>query len=125
MSTAFHCSNPGHRLDDGFGLGSHRNGDIFGYRHRSVHLFDLCSGTQFWHVQRDGNRCDHIHFRHLHNTTSYNVGLNAGNGSGATVTNRMMSGSSGATLPYTLYRDAARTSNWGQTSGTDTVAGVG
>jgi spore coat protein U-like protein len=57
--------------------------------------------------------------------TTYNVGLNAGNGSGATVTDRKMTGPNGATLNYGLYRDAARTTNWGNTAGTDTEPGTG
>lgn len=57
--------------------------------------------------------------------TPYNVGLNAGNGSGATVTDRKMTGPNGATLNYGLYQDAARTTNWGNTVGTDTEPGTG
>lgn len=58
------------------------------------------------------------------NTTNYNVGLNAGLASGATVSTRRMS--SGANrLSYSLYSDASRTLNWGQTVGTDTVTGTG
>jgi spore coat protein U-like protein len=54
----------------------------------------------------------------------YYVGLNAGTSSGATVTTRkMVSGSN--TLSYALYSDNARTINWGNTVGTDTVAGTG
>jgi spore coat protein U domain-containing protein, fimbrial subunit CupE1/2/3/6 len=58
-------------------------------------------------------------------TTTYNVGLNAGTASGATVTNRSMTGSGGALLGYKLFRDSAHTLNWGNTVGTDTVAGTG
>ncbi len=58
------------------------------------------------------------------NTTPYNVGLNAGLGTGATVTNRKMTGSS-AVLNYGLYQDSAESVNWGQTVGTDTVTGTG
>ena len=58
------------------------------------------------------------------NTTPFNVGLNAGTGSGATVTNRLMS-SGGSTIGYALYRDAGRTQNWGNTVGTDTQSGTG
>jgi spore coat protein U-like protein len=58
------------------------------------------------------------------NATPYNVGLNAGTGTGATITNRKMT--SGAnTLTYQVFRDAARTQNWGNTVGTDTVVGTG
>lgn len=59
------------------------------------------------------------------NTTAYQVGLNAGATSGATVTTRQMAGPSAAVLNYALYRDAARTQNWGNTAGTDTVSGTG
>lgn len=54
----------------------------------------------------------------------YTVGLNAGTGSGATVATRKMT--SGAnTLNYSLYQSALRTTVWGTTVGTDTVAGTG
>lgn len=59
------------------------------------------------------------------NTTPYNVGLDAGTSTGATVTTRAMTGPGGATLGYALYSDGARTVNWGNTVGTDTVAGTG
>ncbi|MHB1494793.1 MAG: Csu type fimbrial protein [Acidithiobacillus sp.] len=59
------------------------------------------------------------------NTTGYNVGLNAGTSSGATVTTRKMTGPAGATLAYALYQDSAHTINWGNTVGTDTVSGTG
>jgi spore coat protein U-like protein len=58
------------------------------------------------------------------NTTPYNVGLNAGLGTGATVTTRKMTGG-GTTVNYTLYRDAGYTQIWGITVGTDTVSGTG
>lgn len=58
-------------------------------------------------------------------TTPYSIGLNAGNGSGATVTNRKMTGGGGATIKYSLYSDSTRTTNWGNTVGTDTVSGTG
>jgi spore coat protein U-like protein len=59
------------------------------------------------------------------NTTSYNVGLNAGTASGATVTTRKMTGPASALLAYSLYSDTGRSVNWGQTIGTDTVTGTG
>ena len=58
------------------------------------------------------------------NTTPYNIGLDAGTGSGATVAARKMS-NGGATVTYSLYSDASRTVVWGNTVGTDTVAGTG
>jgi len=57
-------------------------------------------------------------------TTPYNIGLDAGTGSGATVATRKMT-SGGATVNYSLYSDAARTTVWGNTIGTDTVAATG
>lgn len=53
--------------------------------------------------------------------TSYTVGLSAGTGSGATVSARKMTGG-GNTLNYALYQDSARSTNWGNTPGTDTPA---
>lgn len=58
-------------------------------------------------------------------TTTYNVGLNAGTAAGATVTNRSMTGPNATLLNYKLFRDSSRTLNWGNTAGTDTVAGTG
>ena len=57
-------------------------------------------------------------------TTSYNVGLSAGSTPGAAVTSRQMANGT-ARLAYALYSDAGRTVNWGDTVGTDTVAGTG
>lgn len=58
--------------------------------------------------------------------TTYNVGLNPGTSSGATVTTRKMTGQyHGATLAYSLFSNIGMTTNWGQTVGTDTVAGTG
>jgi spore coat protein U-like protein len=59
------------------------------------------------------------------NTSAYNVGLNAGTASNATVTNRSMTGPGGALLHYSLFSNSGRTTNWGNTVGTDTVAGTG
>ena len=58
-------------------------------------------------------------------TTPYDLGINAGTTSGATITNRMMTGPASATVNYAVYRDAGHTLNWGTTVGTDTVAGTG
>lgn len=52
---------------------------------------------------------------------TYNVALDAGAGAGASTSARKLT--LGAdTLNYFLYRDSARTQNWGSVSGTDTVA---
>lgn len=59
------------------------------------------------------------------NTTPYNVGINAGTGSGATVASRIMSSGAGAGVNYQLYRDSARTQIWGNTVNTDTVSATG
>lgn len=58
-------------------------------------------------------------------TTPYNVGLNAGTATGATVISRKMIGPGAATLAYSLFSNSARTTNWGNTVGTDTLAGTG
>jgi len=57
-------------------------------------------------------------------TTPYNVGLNAGTTTGASVTNRMMTGPGGALLDYSLYSNSARTTNWGNSTGS-WVSGTG
>jgi len=56
--------------------------------------------------------------------TGYNIGLDAGTGTGATVAARKMT-NGGNTVTYSLYRDAAHTQVWGNTVSTDTVAGSG
>src|SRR3954451_11695530 len=58
------------------------------------------------------------------NTTPYNIGLNAGTGSGATVAVRKMT-SGGATINSSLYTDAGRGTVWANTVSTDTQAGTG
>ncbi|MGA2349106.1 MAG: spore coat protein U domain-containing protein [Terracidiphilus sp.] len=55
----------------------------------------------------------------------YNVGLNAGTSTGATVTTRKMTGPGAALLNYKLFSDAGHSINWGNTVGTDTVTGTG
>jgi spore coat protein U-like protein len=60
------------------------------------------------------------------NTTTYNVGLDAGKATGATVSTRSMKDqASAALLNYALYSDSSRTVNWGNTVGTDTKTGAG
>lgn len=60
------------------------------------------------------------------NTTPYNVGLTAGSGTGSTGTTRYMSGTGGnlGKVQFNLYQTAGATL-WGDTQGTDTVAGTG
>ncbi|MGY2735254.1 Csu type fimbrial protein [Sphingomonas sp. UYP23] len=59
------------------------------------------------------------------NTTSYNLGLSIGNGSRATITTRRMTGPASATLKYQLFQNSGRTTNWGNTVGSDTRAATG
>lgn len=63
------------------------------------------------------------------NTTPYNVGLDAGNVTGSSVTARLMAGTATGntttTVGFQLYQDAGRTTIWGNTQGTNTVAGTG
>ena len=60
------------------------------------------------------------------NTTTYNVGLDGGTGSqyngGYT---RYMTGPGGAEIPYHFFSNSNLTTEWGNTVGTDTVAGTG
>ncbi len=58
-------------------------------------------------------------------TTPYTIGLNAGTSSGATVTTRRMTDPDGGKLAYWLFRDKARTVNWGETVSVDTHGGLG
>jgi spore coat protein U-like protein len=60
------------------------------------------------------------------NTTPYNVGLNAGTGAGSTGTTRYMSGTgaNAGTVRFNLYQAPGATA-WGNTQGTDTLAGTG
>ncbi|MEA2991610.1 MAG: hypothetical protein QOD40_530 [Alphaproteobacteria bacterium] len=57
--------------------------------------------------------------------TTYNIGLNAGTGVGATVAVRKMTSPAPATINYSLYSDAGYTTVWGNTISTDTVPGTG
>lgn len=56
--------------------------------------------------------------------TTYNIGLNEGTSPGATVNQRKMV-SGAQVLNYQLYSDSSRSTIWGNTTGTDTVTGVG
>lgn len=60
------------------------------------------------------------------NTTPYNVGLDAGTGVGSTGTTRFLNGSGGNTdtVAFNLYRSPG-SGLWGNTQGTDTMAGTG
>lgn len=58
------------------------------------------------------------------NTTPYNIGLDVGTGTGATVSSRKMT-SGAQTLTYSVYSDSGRATVWGPTIGTNTVTGTG
>jgi spore coat protein U-like protein len=58
------------------------------------------------------------------NGSPYNLGLNAGNGNGATVSARLMTSGS-YTITYSLYQNSAHTTVWGNTIGTNTISGTG
>lgn len=57
--------------------------------------------------------------------TAYEIGLDAGIGTGASVATRVMEDGSSNTLNYTLYQDALRSTVWGNTQTSDTVTGTG
>jgi spore coat protein U-like protein len=54
----------------------------------------------------------------------YNIGLDAGIGTGATVANRLMT-SGTKTVAYSLFSDPTFQQVWGNTIGTNTVASIG
>lgn len=53
------------------------------------------------------------------NTTPYTLGLNAGAATGATVTNRSMTGPGSALLNYGLYTDSGHSTNFGTLASTN------
>ena len=63
------------------------------------------------------------------NSTPYNIGLNAGGVTSSTTTTRLMAGTTTgnttSTVSFKLMQDSALSTNWGNTQGTDTVAGTG
>jgi spore coat protein U-like protein len=60
------------------------------------------------------------------NTTPYTISLNAGANGGSVTTRRMRGGATNSEfVDYAFFSNAGRTTNWGQTIGTDTVAGTG
>ena len=60
------------------------------------------------------------------NTTPYNIGLNAGTGTGSSGTTRYLSGTgaNAGTVRFNLFQ-APGASPWGNTQGTDTLGGTG
>ncbi|OZI18930.1 spore coat protein U [Bordetella genomosp. 9] len=63
------------------------------------------------------------------NTTPYNIGLDAGTVTGSSVAARLLAGTrtgnTATTVGFQLYQNAGRTTVWGNTQSTDTVAGTG
>lgn len=57
-------------------------------------------------------------------TTPYAIGLDGGNAGASDPTQRKMS-NGGAQITYGLYQNAARSQPWGNSTGTNTVAGTG
>lgn len=57
------------------------------------------------------------------NGTPYNVGLDKGLNGSSVTTRQMKAGS--ALINYSLFSNSGRTTNWGNTVGTDTVSGTG
>ncbi len=57
--------------------------------------------------------------------TSYQIGLNQGTYGSSVTARKMQRTSETELLNYALYRDVARTLNWGETLDTDTVSAVG
>ena len=80
------------------------------------------SFADYTQAQLDGQSAISVSCTH---STPWNVGLNQGTSPGATVTTRKMTGPGATSLSYGLFQDAARTVNWGNTVGTDTVPGTG
>ena len=58
------------------------------------------------------------------NGTDYDVLMDEGDGAGATVNARQMTGAT-SLLTYTIYSDAGRSNVWGQTIGANVVQGTG
>lgn len=87
----------------------------------TISAADLSFGT-YTGVQLDGQSSISVTCT---SGTSWNVGLDQGSSAGATVTTRAMTTAGGTHLSYSLYRNVARTQNWGNSIGSDTVGGTG
>ena len=59
------------------------------------------------------------------NTTPYNVGLNAGANGVSVSTRKLKNATTSELIAYSIFSDTGRTVNWGNTVGTDTIAGTG
>jgi spore coat protein U-like protein len=55
----------------------------------------------------------------------YDIGLGAGNGAGASITDRKVTGPASATIDYSLFRDSNRLQNWGDITSGDIINGTG
>lgn len=55
----------------------------------------------------------------------YNIGLDAGDGAGATIAARLMTSAASNTVTYSLYSDLTHLLVWGDQIGTNTTASVG
>ena len=58
------------------------------------------------------------------NTTAYNIGLDGGQAASVTA-RKMKGGPSNELIAYSIFSNSGRTTNWGNTVGTDTVASAG
>ena len=99
--------------------------DFWGKRNRAGNLSCQRQQSRLRHLHRIGDSRDHDCVVTCTNGTTYNVGLNAGTVTGATVTTRAMTGPASATLSYALYQDSGHATNWRNTVGTDTKSGIG
>lgn len=57
--------------------------------------------------------------------TPYNIRMSAGANGASVTTRKLLVGGGTDLLPYSLFRDASRTLNWGLTDNTDTLGGTG
>ncbi|MES2959430.1 MAG: spore coat U domain-containing protein [Pseudomonadota bacterium] len=87
----------------------------------SVSATDVAFGT-YTGAQLDGSGSISVTCTNL---LPYTVELNAGIGAGSTVASRLMTGPSSQTISYSLYQNAGRTTLWGTTAATQSVAGTG
>ncbi|MGZ3409001.1 MAG: Csu type fimbrial protein [Xanthobacteraceae bacterium] len=59
------------------------------------------------------------------NTTPYNIGLDAGQGAGASTTVRKLTGPNSATVNYGLFIDSGHSSNWSNAANANSQTGNG
>ena len=106
---------PGNTVQTAFQVTAHVAGTC------TVAATDLLFGD-YTQAQLDGQSSISVGCTNL---TPWNLGLNQGTSPGATVTTRKMTGPGGTSLSYRLDQDPARSVNWGNTVGTDTMPGTG